>query len=249
MQGEPFHHRSPFLDYRSSISYNLGMIPLRDSTRSKTVPFVNYTIIALCGVVFLFELSLGRGLDLFIHRFAITPIRISSVVFQGEYDFTPLVTLFTSMFLHGGWMHLIGNMLYLYIFGDNVEDRLGHMGYLVFYLLSGVGAGLIEVYFHQGSAVPLLGASGAIAGIMGAYFVFFPKARVLTLIPLFVFFPVVEISAFFFLGFWFVLQFIQGSAGYGSDVAGGVAWWAHAGGFAVGIALLPVFLLWRKLAS
>jgi membrane associated rhomboid family serine protease len=144
-------------------------------------------------------------------------------------------------------MHLIGNMLYLYIFGDNVEDRLGHLGYFFFYLLAGVGAALVEVYFQRTSGVPLLGASGAIAGVLGAYFLLFPKAKIMTLIPLVVFFPVFELSAFFFLGFWFIMQFINGLAGAGLDAGGGVAWWAHAGGFIVGAVLLPVFLFIRKM--
>jgi membrane associated rhomboid family serine protease len=230
------------------------MIPLRDTTRSKTIPIVNYLLIATCGAVFLYEVSLSDYLEPFIRRFAVTPSEVAALVFQGDVahsltrELGVLTTLLTSMFLHGGWMHLIGNMLYLYIFGDNVEDRLGHFGYLLFYVLAGVGAALIEVYFHPLSAVPLLGASGAIAGIMGAYFLLYPRARITTLVPLFVFFPVLELSAFFFLGFWFIMQFLNGSFSYGADTAGGVAWWAHAGGFVVGALMLPVFLLARKLS-
>lgn len=234
------------------------MIPLRDTTKSKTIPFVNYIIIALCGATFLYEVSLGEQLELFIRRFAVVPSNVAALVFP--YDTSPgsilvrvvhagsyaLVPLVASLFLHGGWMHLIGNMLYLYIFGDNIEDRLGHVGYFFFYLLCGVGATLTEVYFHQHSLVPIIGASGAIAGVLGAYFLLYPKAKITTLIPLFVFFPIVEISAFFFLGFWFVMQFISGSLSTGAD-AGGVAWWAHAGGFIVGAVLMPIFLLLRKL--
>jgi hypothetical protein len=135
-------------------------------------------------------------------------------------------------------------MLYLYIFGDNVEDRIGHVGYLVFYLLCGVGATAVQVWSAPGANIPLIGASGAIAGVLGAYFLLYPRARILTLLPLFVFFPVVEVSAFFFLGFWLLIQFLQGSLSGGTG--GGVAWWAHAGGFVVGAILLPVFLLLRK---
>jgi hypothetical protein len=153
------------------------------------------------------------------------------------------------MFLHGGWMHLIGNMLYLYIFGDNVEDRIGHFPYLIFYLLCGITAALTEVYFQQTSSAPLIGASGAIAGVLGAYFLLYPKSRVMTMIPLFVFFPIIEVPAYVFLGVWFVMQFLQGtmSAFGGGEASGGVAWWAHAGGFVAGAVLLPVFLLIRKL--
>lgn len=234
------------------------MIPLRDTTKSKTTPVVNYIFIATCGIVFLYEVSLGEHLEGFIHRFSVIPSHVAGVLFgngsvQGAVSrvfrggFTALYPLVTSMFLHGGWMHLLGNMLYLYIFGDNVEDRLGHIGYLFFYLLAGIGAAVVEVYFRQGSTVPLLGASGAIAGVLGAYFILYPRARITTLIPLFVFFPVVEVSAFFFLGFWFIMQFINGSISSGADAAGGVAWWAHAGGFIVGAVLLPIFLLLKKL--
>ncbi len=221
------------------------MIPLRDTTKSRTVPFVNYSLIALCGVVFLYELSLGQRIEEFVRTYGIIPHRISGTLFRGSFTLHPAVTLVSSMFLHGGWLHLIGNMLYLYIFGDNVEDRIGHVGYFFFYLLCGVGAGLIQVYFDQQSTVPLIGASGAIAGVLGAYFLLYPRARVLTIIPLFVFFPVVELSAFFFLGFWFIMQFIQGWLSAGSE-GGGVAWWAHAGGFLVGAALLPVFLIVKR---
>jgi membrane associated rhomboid family serine protease len=151
------------------------------------------------------------------------------------------------MFLHGGLMHLLGNMLYLYIFGDNVEDRLGHGMYLLFYIASGIGAALVEVYFHQQSGLPLIGASGAIAGVLGAYFILYPRAKVLTMIPLFVYFPVVEIYAFFFLGLWLVMQFLQGGMAAGADAGGGVAWWAHAGGFVIGALVLSLLLVIKRL--
>ncbi len=224
------------------------MIPLRDTIRSKTFPFVNYALITLCGGMFLLEISLGERVESLIRDYGVTPVYVSSTLFSGHVALRPLMTLFTSMFLHGGWLHLVGNMLYLYIFGDNVEDRLGHRGYLIFYLLAGAAAALTEVYFQQASYAPLIGASGAIAGVLGAYFLLYPKSRILTLIPLFVFFPVVEVSAFFFLGFWFLMQFVQGwlTAGAGTAASGGVAWWAHAGGFVAGAVLLPIFLLARR---
>ena len=225
------------------------MIPLRDTIKSKTVPYVNYTLISLCGLVFLYELSLGGRVGHFIRSTGVTPADVSASLLQGHLAAHPALTLLSSMFVHGGWMHLLGNMLYLYIFGDNVEDRIGHGAYLVFYLLCGAGSALVQVYAQQSSTAPLIGASGAISGVLGAYFLLYPRARVLTLIPLFVFFPVVEVSAFFFLGFWFLLQFLQGAlaSGGGDAAAGGVAWWAHAGGFVTGAVLLPVFLLYRKL--
>jgi membrane associated rhomboid family serine protease len=222
------------------------MIPLRDSIKSRTFPYVNYAIIAICALVFAYELAIGDRLDHLLMTMGVTPSRVAGSVFEGRFSFRPVVTLFTSMFLHGGWMHLIGNMLYLYIFGDNVEDRLGHGGYAAFYLLAGVGAGLTEVYFQQESIIPLIGASGAIAGVLGAYFLLYPRARVLTIIPLFIFFPIVEVSAFFYLGFWFLLQFLQGYLTAGASASGGIAWWAHAGGFVVGALLLPVFVLLRR---
>ncbi|MBM2846630.1 MAG: rhomboid family intrarane serine protease [Bacteroidetes bacterium] len=223
------------------------MIPIRDTTKSKSIPIVNYILITLCGIVFLFEVSLSSRLELLVFRFGVIPVDVSMLWLNHQVSVGTLLTLVTSLFLHGGWLHLIGNMLYLYIFGDNVEDRLGHGPYLIFYLLCGIGASIVQVYSNQHSTVPLIGASGAIAGVLGAYFLLYPKARILTVIPLFIFFPVVELSAFFFLGFWFVMQFLQGSLSSGADVGGGVAWWAHAGGFLVGAALLPIFLLWKRM--
>lgn len=223
------------------------MIPLRDTARSKGTPIVNYTLIVVCGALFLYEVSLGEQLDAFLYRYGLIPAQLSSTVRHGSFSLAPIGSIFSSMFLHAGWMHLVGNMLFLYVFGDNVEGRLGHRGYLAFYLACGASAAVIQVAFSPSSQVPMVGASGAIAGILGAYFILFPRARVLTLIPLFVFFPVVEVSAFFFLGFWFVLQFVQAYLSGGMGAAeGGVAWWAHAGGFAAGALFLPLFLLAGK---
>jgi membrane associated rhomboid family serine protease len=224
------------------------MIPLHDTIKAKTFPFVNYAIILVCGLVFLYEISLGPSVEHLVRTMGVTPSGVARTLFEGHVTLHPLVTLVTSMFLHGGWLHLIGNMLYLYIFGDNVEDRIGHAAYLVFYLLCGIAAALTEVYFQQGSSAPLIGASGAIAGVLGAYFLLYPKSRVLTLIPLFVFFPIIEVPAVLFLGFWFFMQFLQGtlSAFAGGETSEGVAWWAHAGGFVAGAILLPIFLLAKK---
>lgn len=218
------------------------MFPLRDTVRSSTTPVVTYSLIALCSAVFLYEVWLGDQAETFVERFALVPSAAYQTLLHGEISLPVGMTVITSMFLHGGWMHLLGNMLYLYVFGDNVEDRFGHKGFLVFYLLSGIGAAIAEVIAMPDSRVPVLGASGAISGVLGAYFLLYPRARVLTLIPLIIVFPLVEISAFFFLGFWFILQFVQAAASSASNVSGGVAWWAHAGGFVVGAALLPVFL-------
>jgi len=223
------------------------MIPLRDTIKSRTVPYVNYLLIGVSVLVFFLELSLGPRINAFVNTYGVIPARVGAAVFEGHVSLGALLPLFTSMFLHGGWMHLIGNMLYLYIFGDNVEDRLGHGAYLLFYLLAGIGAAIVEVYFQQNSIVPLVGASGAIAGVLGAYFILYPRARVLTIVPLLFLFPVVEVSAFFFLGFWFVMQFFQGTMSYGSDAtSGGVAWWAHTGGFVAGAVMLPIFLIIKR---
>ncbi len=186
-------------------------------------------------------MSLGDAQTDFVYAYAVIPFRFLELFPR---DSVELLTPVFAMFLHGGWLHLIGNMLYLYIFGDNVEDMLGRGRYLAFYLACGVTSFLVQILFASRSMVPNVGASGAIAGVLGAYFILFPRARVLTLIPLFVFFPLVEIPAFFFLGIWFLIQFLSGAASLGQSSAftGGVAWWAHIGGFVAGIVLLKILL-------
>ncbi len=213
------------------------MIPLRDNISSSSVPFVNYALIGANVLVFLLEISMGGNLDAAIYVFGMVPERVIGIATQApELVYWAIIPFFTSIFLHGGWLHLIGNMLFLYIFGDNVESAMGHFRYLVFYLACGVAASLTHLLSAPSSAVPTVGASGAIAGILGAYFVLFPKARVVTLLPIFFFIQIVEIPAFFFLGFWFLLQFLSGSAAFFSyQGSGGVAWWAHIGGFAAGV--------------
>ncbi len=157
-----------------------------------------------------------------------------------------ILTIFTSMFLHGGWMHIIGNMWFLWIFGDNVEDFLGHLNYFMFYVFGGVVASITHFFLNPGSTVPTIGASGAIAAVMGAYFILYPRAKVLTLIPIFIIFEFVELPAFIFLGIWFLFQFFLGSLEKAANnAAGGVAWWAHFGGFVYGAVLL-FFLKIRK---
>ena len=210
------------------------MIPLKDVIPSRTVPFVTITIIVLNSLAFLFELSLpNRVLESFIRVYGVVPA-----------DFSMLTTV-TSMFLHGGWLHILGNMLYLWIFGDNVEDQLGHGRFVLFYLICGVVAGLAHVFMNPASTVPTIGASGAIAGVMGAYFVLYPHSRILALLPLFVFWEVIEVPAIFFLGIWFVMQFFSGvgsiAMGASRATSGGVAFWAHVAGFLAGMA--TVFVL------
>lgn len=218
------------------------MIPLRDNIPSKTIPFVTYSLLAANALAFLFELSLGQRLGQFVHVFGVVPERTLFILFEApQYLHFALIPFGTSIFLHGGWFHLLGNMLYLHIFGNNVEDALGHLRYLVFYIGSGVAASLVHLAAHPTSEIPTIGASGAIAGIMGAYFLLFPHSRIVTLVPIFFFIQIVELPAFIFLGFWFLIQFLSGSFSLASSgSASGVAWWAHIGGFAVGVAYVLI---------
>ncbi len=220
------------------------MIPIRDANPSFGTPIVNYAIIAACVLSFLFELSLGRHLQGYLMHFGLVPgLVVDPPPGLGLGFRQRFFPFFSSMFLHGGWLHLIGNMWILHIFGDNVESYLGHGRYLAFYLLSGLAAGLIHVATNLGSMVPTIGASGAVAGVMGAYFILYPRARILAFVPIFFFFTLMEVPAYIFLGFWFLLQFFSGTLSLlgGSQDFTGIAWWAHIGGFAGGIALLKVF--------
>ncbi|RMH95531.1 MAG: rhomboid family intramembrane serine protease [Calditrichaeota bacterium] len=219
------------------------MIPLRDSTRSHTFPGVTISIIVVNALVFFYELSLGPKQEWLFKTFGLIPQRFLYLV---EYEplnvFGIVIPFFTSMFLHGGWMHFLGNMWFLWIFGDNVEDSMGHKRFIVFYLLCGLGAAIAHLYFNQQSTVPTIGASGAIAGVMGAYMVQYPRGRVLTLIPIFFFIQLVEIPAYIFLLIWMALQTIQGLVSLGMPPnVGGVAWWAHIGGFVLGAILIFLF--------
>jgi membrane associated rhomboid family serine protease len=197
---------------------------------------VTYILIGANVLAFLFELSLGPHLHQFINVFGVVPAKVTTILSEApQLVHYAVFPFFTSIFLHGGWLHLLGNMLYLYIFGDNVESALGHFRYLIFYLFCGVAASLVHILFNLGSDIPTVGASGAIAGILGAYFLLFPRAKVVTLLPIFVFIQIVEVPALLFLGLWFLIQFLSGSMTLGSGAAAaGVAWWAHIGGFAVG---------------
>ena len=207
-----------------------AMIPLRDVIPSRTFPFINIALIVLNSVAFLFELSIAdASFQPFLRVFALVPGRLL------------WTSVLTSMFIHAGWLHFLGNMLYLWIFGDNVEDRLGHFRYLFFYVFCGVAAAVAHIWMNPASMVPTLGASGAIAGVMGAYFVLYPRSQILTLIPLFIFYMrIVEVPAIAFLGIWFVIQFLSGAASAGAE-SGGVAVWAHVAGFLAGAAWVLVF--------
>ena len=228
------------------------MFPIRDDAPKSTTPFVNYFLIALNTLVFLYE---AWGLDarsrnVFVFQFGIVPANITGLV-AGIPDASPagaLLPIFTSMFLHGSWLHLIFNMWGLIIFGDNVEDHLGHFRYLLFYVLAGIAAGLVHILFNLYSTIPSLGASGAIAGVMGAYFLLFPSARVLTLVPFF-FFYFTWLPAWLVLGYWFVVQFLSGAATAitpAQQTTGGIAFWAHVGGFLAGLGLIKLFPAQRR---
>lgn len=220
---------------------SIPIIPLKDTIPSPRTPYVTYGLIALNCAAFLYQLGLGDRLEGFVYSYAVIPFRFVHMALRHPAE---LLTPFSAMFLHGGWMHLLGNLLYLYIFGDNVEGSLGRGRFLLFYLACGALSFLAQIALQSNSMVPNIGASGAIAGVLGAYFLLFPRARILTLVPLFLFFPVVEIPAFFFLGIWFLLQFLSGAATIGrtSALAGGVAWWAHIGGFLAGMILLKLIV-------
>ncbi|PYT48497.1 MAG: rhomboid family intramembrane serine protease [Acidobacteria bacterium] len=210
------------------------LIPLKDNNPSRSYPVVNITLLFANVVVFLYQLALPPyDQKLFILSNATIPARIPAFL-DGHMGFeAAFLPLITSMFLHSGFLHLAGNMLFLWIFGDNVEDVFGHLPYLFFYLTCGLGAGLLHVLFNLGSTIPALGASGAISGVMGAYMVLFPRERILTLVFIFV----VPIPAVFILGYWFLLQFLAGIDALGTSAKGGVAVWAHVGGFLLGVLL------------
>jgi membrane associated rhomboid family serine protease len=213
------------------------MIPLRDTVPARSRPIVTQGIIIVNVLVFLVQMTQGPHLERFIYYYGLVPARYFVPQLADYFTFgEQLLSLFSFMFLHGGFWHLLGNMWSLYIFGDNVEDHLGPLRYGAFYLMCGLGSGLAHMLLHRTSGVPTIGASGAIAGVMGAYFILFPRSRILTLIPI-LFIPYfIEIPAYFFLGMWFLLQFLS-AAGSGA-ASGGVAWWAHIGGFVFGMLLL-----------
>ncbi|SDN56551.1 Membrane associated serine protease, rhomboid family [Desulfonauticus submarinus] len=221
------------------------MIPLKDSIPHRETPFVNYFIIALNCLVFLYETSLSPAeLETLFHNFGLVPARYTHPVWAMFTGLSPhnYLPFFTNIFLHGGWFHLISNMWALFIFGDNVEDRLGHKRYLLFYLLCGIGANLCHFMLNADSTLPTVGASGAISGIMGAYLILFPFSRIITLIPIFFLPYFIEIPAFFYLIAWFFMQVFSGVFSLANPYASSnIAFFAHIGGFIIGIVLLPLF--------
>jgi rhomboid family protein len=218
------------------------MIPIRDDQPRFSVPYVTYFLIALNMAIFLFESTLDKSnLMALLFQFGLVPSRVTGIVSGYGSPSVALLPFFTSMFLHGSWLHVIGNMWFLWIFGDNIEDYLGHFKYLVFYLLSGLAAAAAQVLLSPHSQVPTIGASGAIAGVLGSYFILYPKARVLTWFPPIFFF---HLPAWIMLGYWFVVQFLSGTAtslSYAGNSNGGIAFWAHVGGFVAGLIMIKVF--------
>ena len=214
------------------------MIPLRDDNPTSTFPYVTITLIVLNIVVFFYELSLGPHFQLFLEVYGATPFFVLNMTAPAGYP-PPYMTIFTSMFLHAGFFHVAGNMLYLWIFGNNIEDSMGHIRFIIFYLISGIVAVYIFALVNPVSTIPMVGASGAVSGVLGAYLVLFPRAKVLTLVPFGFYMQVIKVPAVFVLGFWIVVQIINGmvSRGRGS----GVAWFAHIGGFLAGIVLIGLF--------
>ena len=213
------------------------MIPLKDINPSRTTPFVNIALIVINVVVFFYQVTLPLGAQkAFVFAYGTVPAKIPALLAGHGSVQLALEPLFTSMFLHGGLMHLLGNMLFLYIFGDNIEDHFGHIGYLLFYVVCGVGSGLVHVLFNLNSPIPAIGASGAISGVMGAYILLFPRAKILT----FFFIFLIPVPAFLILGYWFVFQFLEAIGGLGGDPTGGVAVWAHVGGFLIGMLITVI---------
>ncbi|MCE5254418.1 MAG: rhomboid family intramembrane serine protease [Actinomycetia bacterium] len=213
------------------------MFPLHDNIPSRSQPIVNWLVMVANVVIFLFVFGAGSSTERLVYDLGLVPARFLADPLSGQ-----AATLFSSMFLHGGWLHLLFNMWALWIFGDNVEDRLGHGRYLLFYLFGGLAAAGAHLIFNAGSQIPTVGASGAISAVMAAYLLLFPRARVVTLVPLFFLPWFVEIPALVYIVFWFLSQLFNGvlSVSAGAEAFGGVAWWAHIGGFVAGLVMLPL---------
>ena len=212
------------------------MFPIYDTLRPRRFPIVNWILIGLNGIVFYHELTLGNaGLERFIRTWGLVPLNLAAHPQQAW------LTIYTSMFIHGGWFHILSNMWVLLIFGDNIEDRLGAGRYLFFYLLSGTAAALLQSFLLIGGSSPMIGASGAIAGVLGAYLILYPRARIASLVPILLIFTIVEVPAFIFLLFWFILQLFSGLFILNGGSASGVAWWAHIGGFIFGVTSVLLF--------
>ncbi len=223
------------------------MIPLRDTIPVRRTPIVNYALIGLNVAVFAFQLSLGDAGDLaFAEQYGVIPRRFFAwLLGEGPHAADALIPFVSYMFLHGGFLHILLNVMFLWIFGDNIEDAFGRLKYLAFYLLCGVGSALVHAVLGWRSELPTIGASGAIAGVMGAYMILYPQARVVTLVPILIWARVMEIPAYVLMGLWLLQQFL----GAGGAMDSGVAWWAHIGGFFVGILLLSAMRRWDKVGK
>jgi membrane associated rhomboid family serine protease len=227
------------------------MFPLKDNIPARNFPYVNIGLIVINSAVFIYQLSLGYGFDQFVLTLGFIPERFLAQHGDNFLNPTGYLPVFSSMFMHANLIHLALNMWMLWIFGDNVEDCMGHGRYLLFFILCGMASVFAQTVSDPHSTIPMIGASGAISGVLGAYFLTYPKARILTLVPIVIIFYVIELPAYFFLGFWFLIQLIQGSLysmNSADTVSGGVAWWAHVGGFAAGVLLLQVLKCkdWEK---
>lgn len=222
------------------------MIPLRDANPTRRTPYVTLLLILACSVAFAWELGVATSggdaaLEDLVSRHGTVPAGVSSALADGSFVSPAMLGVITGIFLHGGWLHLLGNMLFLWIFGNNIEDRLGHLPYLGFYLAGGIAASLAQVAIDPSSTVPLIGASGAIAAVLGAYFVFYPGARITSLVFLGFFYQLLNVPAIIVLGYWFVLQLIDGVASLGAENAqAGVAFFAHIGGFVAGMTVVAL---------
>jgi len=217
------------------------MFPIHDDNPTRITPYVTYVLLAACILVFLWQISLGDTEQAAVYSFGVIPsVLLGARSLPVELDVLPAwMTIFTSMFLHGGWMHLIGNMLYLWVFGNNVEDSMGHARFIVFYFLCGALAALTQAVFNPASEIPMIGASGAISGVLGAYLLLHPRARILVVIPIGILIYTPWIAAYWVLGFWFVLQLVNSIVAASDN--GGVAYGAHLGGFVAGMLLIPLF--------
>ncbi len=217
------------------------MIPIRDQIPTRSVPFVNYLLIAANILAFIFQWLAGADQEALVYQFALIPAQVTAGLDLGD-----ISDIFTSMFMHGGLAHIAGNMLYLWIFGDNVEDAMGHGKYLAFYLLGGLVASLAHILTNPASQIPTVGASGAIAAVLGAYLILYPQSRVQTIIPLGYFMRITLLPAFIVLGMWFILQLFSGFLSLGGPDVGGVAFWAHIGGFVTGVVLAKLLASKRR---
>ncbi len=214
------------------------MIPIRDTIPSRTIPVVTYTIIAINTIVYLSQVTMGPEVESFFYLYGLVPAKFTLSQVAAYFSFSnKFISILSYMFIHGGLWHLLGNIWFLYIFGDNVEEHLGSLRFAGFYLLSGIASVLLHFMLNPVSTVPTIGASGAIAGVMGAYFILYPSSKILTLIPIIIIPWFIEIPAFLFLGVWFIMQFYNAT---GSDAASGIAWWAHVGGFIAGIVMVKL---------